>query len=181
VFHFVRRIYEVCTRLAIFDTQIALRPVETIHFENEQYHGIWYQEHDESVSQEKKVKDLWSSVHNNRSFWFTPSSLANLIAAVGFSSFHECLNPHHALPQDRRAYIAIKGPVAEVLSSPKTAAMGFAPRPEIMLPPVQSNHGPVYRLAKRAIPQPIKDILKPLLRMARLLPADTTPSYAKDK
>jgi 2-polyprenyl-3-methyl-5-hydroxy-6-metoxy-1,4-benzoquinol methylase len=50
VFHFVRRIFEVCTRLAIFDTQIALRPGETFSFENEAYYGLWYTEHEESDS-----------------------------------------------------------------------------------------------------------------------------------
>src|ERR1700683_4722868 len=106
VFHFVRRIFEVCTRLAIFDTQIALHPGETFRFENETYHGLWHTEHDESADRDTRMKDLWASVDNTRSFWFTPASLANYVARVGFSSFYECLNPEHAVPEDRGASVA---------------------------------------------------------------------------
>ena len=180
VFHFVRRIHEVCTRLTIFDTQIALRPTEEIEFEGKTYHGIWYVEHDEAADRETKLKDLWSSVDNNRSFWFTPASLANFIATIGFSSFHECLNPNHNLPEDRRAYVAIKGAAGDILSSPATAASNVMPKPENVLPSVhQARRGPIFRLAKRALPQSVKRAIKPTLPKLRLLPPDSTPSYAK--
>src|ERR1700722_18646562 len=94
VFHFVRRIFEVCTRLAYFDTFVALRAEETIEFENQRYRGVWFQEHDESADQAMKLKNLWGSVDNNRSFWPTAASLANFVARTGFSSFYECVNPY---------------------------------------------------------------------------------------
>jgi len=179
VFHFVRSIYEVCTRLAIFDTQIALSPDETVEFENEKYHGIWYKEHEESHDRERRLKDLWASVDNVRSFWLTEPSLANLIARTGFSSFYECLNPHHDVPVDRRAYVAVKGRPAAILSSPKTAELGLAGKPEGAPKAVQSRHGLIFRLGKQALPQPVKDVIKPILRKMRLLPPDPTPPYLR--
>lgn len=182
VFHLVRRIFEVCTRLAIIDTQIALLPQVEVTFENEVYHGLWYTEHEESADRDTRLKDLWASVDNTRSFWFTPASLANYLARVGFSSFYECLNPEHVLPEDRRAYVAIKGQRANVLSSPPTASMGFTPKPERNhLPNMGPNirHGPMFRVAKRFLPAPVKNGIKPILRMVRILPPDPTPRFAK--
>ena len=182
VFHFVRRVFEVCTRLAIFDTQIALRPDETVAFENEAYYGLWYTEHEESADRDARLKDLWASVDNFRSFWFTPASLTNYVTRVGFSSFFECLAPEHALPADRRAYVAIKGQPAQVLSSPPTASMGFTPKTErANLPVVGPNlkRGPLFRSAKRLLPQSIKNSIKIILRMVRLLPPDSTPKFLK--
>jgi hypothetical protein len=170
VFHFVRRIYDVCTRLTIFDTQIALRPGETVEFEGHAYHGIWYVEHDDSADRDTRLKDLWASVENTRSFWFTPASLCNLIAQIGFSSFYECLNPNHDLPGDRRAYVAIKGQRGSVLSSPPTETMGHEPKPERTIGSVYwQSRGPLFRLSKRLLPQPIKDVIKPILRTIGVL------------
>jgi hypothetical protein len=182
VFHFVRRIFDVCKRLAIFDTQIALRPGETFTFENETYQGLWYTEHDESADRAKRLKDLWASVDNTRSFWFTAASLANFVARVGFSSFYECLNPEHALPEDRRAYVAIKGQPGIVLSSPLTASMGFTLKPErspLSVVGPNIKHGPVFRTAKHFLPQPIKIVLKPILRRMRILRPASTPKFLK--
>lgn len=181
VFHFLRRIYDVCAHFAIVDTQVALRPAVNVDFEDETYSGLWYTEHQESADRETKLRSLWASVDNNRSFWFTPASLANFIDRVGFSSFHECLNPHHDTMGDRRAYIAIKGKRARILSSPKTASLGFTPKPEVMRTPMQSNHGPIFRIAKGVLPQPVKDVIKPVLRKARLLPPDSTPPFLKKR
>lgn len=141
IFHFIRRIYEVCTRLTIFDTHIALRAEAEVKFENESYYGFWYKEHDENTSRESRLKYLWSSVDNTRSFWFTPASLANFVARAGFTSFYECLNPHHEVPEDRRAYVAVKGQHANIASSPSTAAMGLTPKPERAPPSIyQRSH-----------------------------------------
>jgi hypothetical protein len=182
VFHFMRRIFEVCKRLAIIDTLIALRPEMTFIFEDEAYHGMWSREHDESADRETRLKDLWSSVDNIRSFWFTPASLANWVARVGFSSFYECLNPEHAGSEDRRAYVAIKGQPGIVLSSPMTASMGFTPKPEQASDPVVGpnlRHGPIFWAAKRLLPPPVKNRIKPILRAVRVLRADSTPKFLK--
>jgi hypothetical protein len=130
------------------------------------YYGFWYKEHEENDDDETRLKRLWASLANTRSFWFTPPSLANLMARVGFSSFYECLNPHHALPEDRRAYVAIKGQSTNILSCPKTAAMSLTPKAERAPPSLfqsnqQSNRGPMFRLAS---PQPIKHAIKSALK-----------------
>jgi hypothetical protein len=181
VFHFIRSIFEVCTRLAIFDTQIALRPDETFVLDGETYHGLWYKEHDESADLATRLKDVWASVDNVRSFWFTPASLANYIARVGFTSFFECLNPDHSLPEDRRAYVAIKGQAAKVMSSPLTASMPISPRPERQSPAGGPNvkHSSMFKLGKRLLPQSLKNAVKPALRLVRILPPDTTPKFLK--
>jgi hypothetical protein len=179
VFRFVRRMYEVCSRLAVIDTQIALHPGVSVEFEGAVYHGMWHQEHDESADADTKMKDLHASVENTRSFVLTPPSLANLIANAGFSSFYECLNPHHDLPSDRRAYCAIKGSQAQVLSSPPTQALRLRPKSEQPLPPIFQPRGRVFLFFKRILPQPLKDVFKPVLRLFRILPPDTTPRWRK--
>jgi len=163
VFHFIRHIYEVCTRLVIFDTHIALTSKETIEFENETYRGFWYSEPSDDV----RANSLWASAGNSRSFWPTPPSLANAIARAGFSSFYECLNPYCDLTEDRRTYVAIKGQTANILSSPMTASTAPMPMPE-RIPPskyqYQSKDGPVVQLAKRLLPRTVKNLVRPTLR-----------------
>jgi len=167
VFRFIRRIYEVCTRAAIIDTQIALHPTDTVEFENRKYQGAWFIEHDESADAETKLKSLWASVDNNRSFWPTEASLANFADRVGFTTFYECLNPYHPLPGDRRAYVAIKGSAGEILSSPATAAMGFVPIPEGRPRAAFESSSPVVRFATRALPRPVTQNLRRAFRRVR--------------
>jgi hypothetical protein len=93
VFHFIRRIYEVCIRLTIFDTQVALHGIDTVEFENEIYHGFWYKEHDESADREARLKDLWASIDNTRSFSFTPPSFNKFHCKSGIQFFLRVLRP----------------------------------------------------------------------------------------
>jgi Methyltransferase domain len=170
VFDFVERIYEVCTRMVVFDTQIALSPRATVEHRGRTYSGLWYEE----GGQVQRLRDVWAAVHNDRSFWLTAPSLGNLMAHVGFSSFYECLNPHHPVGEDRRTYVAIKGRRAEVRSSPATHAYRPVDRPELNPSPtnaVQIERGPLFRAMKAYLPQPVKDWVKPLLRRVGLLPA----------
>lgn len=153
VFHFVRRMYDVCTRFVFVDTEVALRPTETVEFEGFQYHGDWFIEHDERSDQETRLNNLWASVDNVRSFWFTHASLVNLMARVGFTSFLECLAPHHEHFEGRRAYVALKGKVGSVLTSPATAALQIRRRPEVIPKhPAQTRRNPAVILAKRVAP-----------------------------
>jgi hypothetical protein len=179
VFRFVRSLSEVCTRLAIIDTFVALRPEVTLSFEGERYSGHWYQEHDESASRAQRLRNLHGSVDNAQSFWLTPASLANLVSWAGFSSFYECLRPEQDVPCDRRAYVALRGRAAEVLSSPPTRDMPHEATPEKLRPPMYRRRGPLFRLAKRVLPQPAKDLIKPALRAVGILPANGTPPWMK--
>jgi predicted RNA methylase len=190
VFPFIRSIYEVCTRVAIFDTQIALHPQEKFEFENRTYHGAWFTEHDESADAETKLKNLWASIDNNRSFWPTAASLANFAERVGFTSFYECLNPYHPNPGDRRAYVAIKGLVGTILSSPATASMGFTPMPEVLPRPSVESSNAAVRLITRTLPRPptqglrrafrsikpkpFRAALEPILKQARSVKSEAS-------
>jgi SAM-dependent methyltransferase len=154
VFHFVQRVYDVCTRFVFFDTEVALRPVQTVEFEGLQYHGEWFLEHDERSDERTRLSNLWASIDNVRSFWFTHSSLVNLMTRAGFSSFLECLAPHQELFEGRRAYVAIKGAVGVVLTSPATASMGVRWRPESAPKhPAREGRNPAARLARRVLPR----------------------------
>ena len=46
--------------------------------------------------------------------------------------------------------------------------------------PSQVPHGAIFTAAKRLLPQGIKDVIKPVLRAARLLPPDGTPEFQRD-
>jgi hypothetical protein len=179
VFRFVRSLSEVCSRLAIIDTFVALRPEVTLGFEGQSYSGLWYREHDESAAPSERLRNLHASVDNASSFWLTPASLANLVAHVGFSSFYECLKPEHDVPCDRRAYVAMRGQPAAILSSPPTRDMPHENKPEQARAPMYRRRGPIFRMAKRVLPQPAKNLIKPALRAVGMLPPDGTPPWLK--
>jgi hypothetical protein len=174
VFDFVRRCYEVCTRVAIFDTQIALSPRDTVRHDSDVYHGMWYREHEENADRETRLRDLWASVDNTRAFWFTHASLSNLMAKVGFSSFYECLDPYVSVGDDRRTYVAIKGRRVEVRSSPATNEAAAEQRPErntVAVNPVQGRRGGVLGIVKSHLPKPMKNLARRLLGARRRDPA----------
>jgi ubiquinone/menaquinone biosynthesis C-methylase UbiE len=161
VFHFVQRVYDVCTRLVFLDTEVVPRPVETVEFEGFRYHGDWFIEHAERSDANTRQSNLWGSIDNARSFWFTHASLTNLMGRVGFTSFLESLVPHHDLFQGRRAYVAIKGATCSVLTSPATASMGVRWRPEVApLHPSQARRNIAVRLVKRVLPKRALAVLK---------------------
>ncbi len=178
----LQRIHEVCTRMVIIDTQIALRGRESVEVDGKSYEGLWYTEHDDEADAETKLRDLWASVDNSRSFWFTHASLCNILADVGFSSTFESLGPHHPVGDDRRMYVALKGQRARVHTSPTTDNAPLHPRPEhnpLMNNPVQRERGRLFRAAKRWLPPVVKNRVKPLLRTLGVLPPDLTPAFLK--
>lgn len=183
VFHTVQRIYDMCTHMAIFETQVSLHDRDVVEFESQKYWGLWYKEHEPDASDSEKYADYWASIDNLRSFWFTAQSLCNLMSNAGFTSLYECHNP--VMPYvgiDRRTYVAMKGKREQVLSSPQTDALQDIPTPEHNKQPtnpIQVKHGSVFYFLKRVLPQDIKDTIKPILRFLRLLPPDRSPKWAK--
>jgi hypothetical protein len=174
VFDFVRQCYEVCTRVAIFDTQIALSPRDTVRDGSDVYHGMWYREHEENTDHETRLRNLWASIDNTRSFWFTHASLSNLMAKVGFSSFYECLDPYVSVGEDRRTYVAIKGRRVEARSSPATdeaVPEQFPERNTVAVNPVQGRRGGVTGIVKTHLPRPMKHLARRLLGARRRSPA----------
>jgi ubiquinone/menaquinone biosynthesis C-methylase UbiE len=183
VFEFVRRLYEITDRLLVIDTQIALNAAVSVSDNGRDYFGLRYREHDDRANGKTKYEDLWASIDNVQSFWLTHPSLCNLIADVGFTSMLRVENPDMpATGIDRQTYVAVKNRAVEVLSSHLTNELKQSHRPELNDFPtneVQWDRGPVFRFFKAALPQPVKDGIKPILRSARLLPADLTPEFRK--
>jgi hypothetical protein len=183
VFELVRRMHEICDRMLVIDTQVALSPRVEVSDGGRTYSGLRYREHDEDAGQEEKYEDLWASIDNDQSFWFTHPSLCNLIADAGFTSMLRVENPDMpATAADRQTYVAVKNRRAEILSSHLTNELVESHRPEFNdAEPntIQVERGPLYRFLKAALPQSVKDGIKPILRTARLMPPDPTPEFLK--
>jgi 2-polyprenyl-3-methyl-5-hydroxy-6-metoxy-1,4-benzoquinol methylase len=181
----LRSMCETCKGFVIIDTFIALSSRLTVEIDNSTYHGHIYQEHNETDSAEERQKKLWASLDNNASFWFTEPSLMNLLARVGFSSVFDVLTP--TMPgnlRDRKTYVAVKGSRSEILSSDETNKQAHADIPEGLNPrfdPSQIHRGKIFVTAKRLLPQPVKNVIKPVLRAFGLLHADITPWFQREK
>jgi predicted RNA methylase len=183
VFQFVKNIYEVCERVVLFDTFISLSARKSVEFEGKTYWGLDYVEHPEEATAEDKKRDLWASIDNTISLWMTHASLSNLVAHVGFTSFYECYVP--TMPNnltDRKTYVAIKGKPVKLLSSPVTEQTPHVDIPENepkKVHPAQIKPSPIFQFVKKTFPQPVKDMIKPVLRSLRLLEQDQTPEFLK--
>ncbi len=106
----LERIYEVCGRVAIIETQFALTGEASHTHAGREYRGWVYKEHEPEASTEQKEKSAWASIDNNNSFWFTRPSIYDLLGDAGFTTAYSC-----ALPQmpgqiaDREVFVAVKG------------------------------------------------------------------------
>jgi len=184
-YRLLEAMHETCSGVVILDTFIALSSQRTVEVRGATRHGHVYGEHDPTETEEERKKKLWASLDNDASFWFTEPSLINMMNSAGFSSLSEVLLP--SMPgnmADRKTYLAVKGRKVEVLSSEPTqqAAPGEVPEgPNRNVDPSQKPTGPIFHAAKRWLPQPVKDAIKPVLRAVRLLPPDTTPSFQKSR
>ncbi len=180
VFEFVENIYDVTGNLVIFDTATALRNQISIQYKGREYSGLWYTEHDEKETSVDKESNLWASLDNEKSFWFTHASLCNLLEHTGFSSVYESINPSWPdCKLDRRAYIAIKGQRADIKTSPVTHEQGFIDWPEIRPDNIAwvNRNTPLRLFIRTALPQPVKDFFKPMLRKIGLLEPDATQDW----
>jgi SAM-dependent methyltransferase len=121
IFSFLERVSEVCRGFAIIDTHTGTS--EQSHtYNGRTYWGSAYGEHALDASPEHKAKQLWASIDNPRSFWFTRASLLNVLTHTGFTSVYECETPPE--PQksgDRLTLVAIKGAHQQLLSAPLLA------------------------------------------------------------
>jgi|SRR5215472_3461102 len=90
---FLRSMRQICERITIIDTHVGLRPENSIEWEGRNYFGFVYNEHSPQDSEEVKANRNWSSLDNETSFWFTQSSLLNLLRDVGFTSVVAVLSP----------------------------------------------------------------------------------------
>lgn len=183
VFEFVRQIHDVCTRLLIVDTYIALEGRVSQTYRGVEYWGLYYTEHGNDVDEAAKARNLWASIDNVRSFWFTRSSLINLLTDVGFTSVYDVFSPP-CLPErkDRITYMAIKGTPAPIVSSEPTHRLSRERWPErsrriVGLANVKQSRLRLF--VKATFPQPAKDVIKKVLRRVGLMEPDRTPAFMK--
>lgn len=124
VFHFVERMSDVCTRVAIIDTHVSLAPNKTHTHKGSNYRGWSFREHGARATKEDRLKSAWASLDNEHSFWLTRPSLFNLLAESGFTSVYSC---QHPVPigqwVDRDTLVAIKGQHQELISTPSVNSM----------------------------------------------------------
>lgn len=93
VFIFLEKIAEVCKRLLIVDTQIAVEETKkwggkklvTFDYKGEKFSG-W--------NHEENIADPQSALNNSNSFWPDRKSLYRAIRRVGFLQIYEDLEPH---------------------------------------------------------------------------------------
>jgi 2-polyprenyl-3-methyl-5-hydroxy-6-metoxy-1,4-benzoquinol methylase len=116
VFDFVRRMADVCSGFLFLNTHISpaelgdnaaqLGPLETFPFEGYEYTGRRYPEHDPSSSADHRVAQLWASLDNPSSVWFSIGSLRELLVRSGFQRVYHCLTYWNTA--DRITLIATK-------------------------------------------------------------------------
>jgi predicted RNA methylase len=169
----VRNAFDCCSRISLFDTYVALRRDQEIEIDGRRHYGLAYKEHPSGASAKEKEVDLWASIDNEESFWFTHESLVNIFAEAGFTSCMDVALPTHPeLTFDRRTYLAIRGRPSSILSSDMTARQPHQPgghQDPSKMHPQNLKHGPVFRAMKAVLPQPVKDAIKPPMRRLGLL------------
>jgi SAM-dependent methyltransferase len=181
----IAAMYDTCSRLLIIDTFISLEGRNAVDIDGVERRGHFYGEHDPNESAKEREGKLWASLDNDASFWFTEPSLMNMLAAAGFTSVIDVLEPY--MPRnlrDRKTYVAVKGERATVLSSEATENASrdeHAEGPNLLVDASQTPRGPIFIAAKRMLPQSVKNAIKPGLRALGVIPADTTPEFQRGK
>ena len=116
---FIQNIYQVTKRVAIFDTHMSLPGQETHSTEinGETYAGHLVHEHKPDATRQQRIDNVWASLDNPQSFWFTFESLCRLLAHIGFTSVHESHLPSWSnMTADRITLVAYKGLPAEPMT-----------------------------------------------------------------
>ena len=131
VFSFVERLGEVCRRVCIVDTRIALQPKTSYTYRGRTYFGTKGDEHDDTESTEEKLAKLWASLDNNENFWLSRPSLYNALSHAGFTTVYECNVPAEPdKPADRITVVAIKGKPTCLWNAPQMADRPLGDMPE---------------------------------------------------
>lgn len=114
------KMYEMCGRLTIIDTHFALDPQVEGKVNDLEVFGSEFIEHAPGTSREEKIKSIWASIDNDRSFWFTRSSLVNLLSRQGYASVYENYLPVNVYrpARDRGTFVCVKGSRFQPLSCP---------------------------------------------------------------
>lgn len=183
VVEFLRSIGECCRGICLLDTYVAVSTRDSVEVAGQKYEGIFYTEHDESDDQDEKEEDLWASIDNVKSFWFTQSDLISILYSAGFTSTSEvCLPTMPGLTIDRRTYAAVKGVPVKIHSSEMTDAQPYlaSGMPSGETHQAQIDHGFLFKVAKQHLPQNLKDIVKPPLRKMGILKTADYKDFRKE-
>jgi hypothetical protein len=150
VFELLQRISELCTRVALIDTNISVEPVEQRQWGGRDYAGRRYFEHDASSSAQERERDAPKRSYDNpEAFWLTRASLLNALADVGFTSVQECLNPGRRMRRDRPTLMALKGRRRKLRVAAGSERVGRWRWREGDEPPLHANQSRLYDLAVR--------------------------------
>jgi SAM-dependent methyltransferase len=159
VFNFIERIAAVCRRVAVIDTHVSLKDIESVDWNGKAYWGKFNQDHPTDSSPEEKLKALWDSLDNVRTFQFTRPSLCNALRHAGFTSVYACQSPSWSWLkyteglgkgkfietfEDRVTFVAIKGKGQSLLSSPVDEAapeFDLPEKPSFFEPPKDHRPG----------------------------------------
>ncbi len=126
VFDFLRQVGAVCRHLVVVDTQLAPVPAVAVVDRGETYWGRWHDERNYTAQFGRPAEVLWSSLDNDRSFWFTRPSLWKFLDGLGFTSLVEVHGPavpryeamRHREGSDRATFVGIKGAAIAPKASP---------------------------------------------------------------
>jgi SAM-dependent methyltransferase len=108
VFMFLEKINEVCGRLLVLDTQVAVEEKRTwrrkkivVHeYKGQKYSGCDFTE---------QIAHPWSALNNINSFWLDRKSLFRAIRHAGFSNIYEDIEPNiWANSNDRITLVCLK-------------------------------------------------------------------------
>jgi 2-polyprenyl-3-methyl-5-hydroxy-6-metoxy-1,4-benzoquinol methylase len=184
VFDFMANVADTCRRLAIIDTHISVAAKESAAWRGRTYWGRSILEHHAHTTREQRLKSLWASLDNPKSFWLTRASLYNLLRHVGFTSVYECHNPQIITNADRITLVAVKGQPAEVRTTPlltgfpeqdwpENLKLSLHPSQDILEnpppPPAPPPPAPRWRRALRVLGKPfprrVRERVKRLLSL----------------
>jgi SAM-dependent methyltransferase len=110
LFPMLDNVYEMCDRLLLIDTLVALEPEEHFDWKGQRYEGLRWRAHEDDDPPEVRLGRLLRSIDSTFAFRLTRESLHRALHAAGFSSVHGCHVPFEpGKADDRLTLAAIKG------------------------------------------------------------------------
>lgn len=105
IFILLEKISEVCKRLLIMDTQVAVeesrnwrrKKLKTFDYKGEEFSGCNFKE---------QIAHPWSALNNTNSFWLDRKSLYRALRRVGFLHIYEDFEPHIMADNNDRVTLA---------------------------------------------------------------------------
>lgn len=156
ILEFCRLLYDLTRHLCVIDTHFAFYGNEMLG----EYQGDLFWENSPDASDLQVNENNWSCLDRLPSYFFTETSLRNLISDLGFSSLYVCENPYYRIMLDRRTFIAIKGQPIELKSCHTPPLMPHPVKPyQAVVEPINSalddscasKRQPLLRAAKSAL------------------------------